>query len=137
VKIGEDIELIFVPAQDLGKVKVDPVQIEQVVMNLAASTRDAMPGGGTLTIETATVRVDESYAQRRSIVLPGDYVLLTVTDSGQGIAAEHLAHFFEPFYTTKEAGKGTGVGLANRLWHCEAERRFCLGEQRTRTWNHF
>jgi signal transduction histidine kinase len=109
VKIGEDIELIFVPAQDLGKVKVDPVQIEQVVMNLAASTRDAMPGGGTLTIETATVRVDESYAQRRSIVLPGDYVLLTVTDSGQGIAAKHLAHIFELSYTTKEAGKGTGL----------------------------
>jgi two-component system cell cycle sensor histidine kinase/response regulator CckA len=77
--IGEDIELIFVPAEDLGKVKADPVQIEQVVMNLAANARDAMPGGGTLTIETATVRVDESYVQRQSIVLPGDYVLLTVT----------------------------------------------------------
>jgi two-component system cell cycle sensor histidine kinase/response regulator CckA len=110
--IGEDIELVFAPAQDLGKVKADPVQIEQVVMNLAANARDAMPGGGTLTIETATVRVDESYEQRHSIVPPGDYVLLTVTDSGQGIAAEHLAHIFEPFYTTKEAGKGTGLGLA-------------------------
>jgi two-component system cell cycle sensor histidine kinase/response regulator CckA len=107
--IGEDIELIFAPAEDLGKVKADPVQIEQVVMNLAANARDAMPGGGTLTIETATVRVDESYVQRHSIVLPGDYVLLTVTDSGQGIAAKHLAHIFELFYTTKEAGKGTGL----------------------------
>jgi two-component system cell cycle sensor histidine kinase/response regulator CckA len=110
--IGEDIELVFVPAPDLGKVKADPIQIEQVVMNLAANARDAMPGGGTLTIETATVRVDESYVQRHSIVPPGDYVLLTVTDSGQGIGAEHLPHIFEPFYTTKEAGKGTGLGLA-------------------------
>jgi two-component system cell cycle sensor histidine kinase/response regulator CckA len=110
--IGEDIELVFAPAHDLGKVKADPIQIEQVVMNLAANARDAMPGGGTLTIETATVRVDESYVQRHAIVPAGDYVLLTVTDSGQGIAAEHLAHVFEPFYTTKEAGKGTGLGLA-------------------------
>jgi CheY-like chemotaxis protein len=110
--IGEDIELVFAPAHALGKVKADPVQIEQVVMNLAANARDAMPGGGTLTIETAAVRVDESYVQRHSIVPPGDYVLLTVTDSGQGIAAKHLAHIFEPFYTTKEAGKGTGLGLA-------------------------
>jgi signal transduction histidine kinase/ActR/RegA family two-component response regulator len=110
--IGEDIQLVFVPGQDLGKIKADPVQIEQVVMNLAANARDAMPGGGTLNIETATVRVDESYVQRHSIVPPGDYVLLTVTDSGQGIAAEHVAHIFEPFYTTKEAGKGTGLGLA-------------------------
>ena len=81
-------------------------------MNLAANARDARLGGGTLTIETATVRVDESYIQRHSIVLPGNYVLLTVTDTGQGIAAKHLAHIFEPFYTTKEAGKGTGLGLA-------------------------
>jgi two-component system cell cycle sensor histidine kinase/response regulator CckA len=110
--IGEDIEFVFLPGQDLGKVKADPVQIEQVVMNLAANARDAMTGGGTLTIETATVRVDESYVQRHSIVPAGDYVLLTVTDSGQGIAAEHLPHIFEPFHTTKQAGKGTGLGLA-------------------------
>jgi CheY-like chemotaxis protein len=96
----------------LGKVKADPVQIEQVVMNLAANARDAMPGGGMFTIETATVQVEESYVQRHSIVPPGDYVLLTATDTGQGITAEHLAHIFEPFYTTKEAGKGTGLGLA-------------------------
>jgi two-component system cell cycle sensor histidine kinase/response regulator CckA len=83
-----------------------------VVMNLAANARDAMPGGGTLTIETATVHVDESYIQRHSIVPVGEYVLLAVTDSGQGIATKHLPHIFEPFYTTKEAGKGTGLGLA-------------------------
>jgi two-component system cell cycle sensor histidine kinase/response regulator CckA len=110
--IGEDIELVFTPGPDLGKVKADPVQIEQVVMNLAANARDAMPEGGTLTIETATVHVDESYIQRHSIVPEGDYVLLAVTDSGQGIATKHLPHIFEPFYTTKEAGKGTGLGLA-------------------------
>jgi two-component system cell cycle sensor histidine kinase/response regulator CckA len=110
--IGEDIELVFAPGKDLGKVKADPTQIEQIVMNLAANARDAMPGGGTLSIETAMVRVDESYVQRHAIVPPGDYVLLTVTDSGQGIASKHLAHIFEPFYTTKEAGKGTGLGLA-------------------------
>ena len=110
--IGEDIELVFSPGEDLGKVKADPVQIEQVVMNLAANARDAMPDGGTLTIETTTVRVDESYVQRHSIVAEGNYVLLTVTDTGQGIASEHLAHIFEPFYSTKEAGKGTGLGLA-------------------------
>ena len=110
--IGEDVELIFLPEQNLGKVKADPVQIEQIVMNLAANARDAMPGGGTLTIETATIEVDEAYVQRHSIVPPGDYVLLTVADSGQGIATKHLPHIFEPFYTTKEEGKGTGLGLA-------------------------
>jgi signal transduction histidine kinase/CheY-like chemotaxis protein len=110
--IGEDIELIFLPEGNLGKVKADPVQIEQIVMNLAANARDAMPSGGTLTIETATVIVDEAYVQRHSIVPPGDYVLLTVADSGQGIATKHLSHIFEPFYTTKEEGKGTGLGLA-------------------------
>ncbi len=110
--IGEDIQLLFVPGDNLGKVKADPVQIEQVVMNLAANARDAMPKGGKFTIETASVRVDEIYRQRHSIVPAGDYVLLAVTDSGQGIAAEHMAHIFEPFYTTKEEGKGTGLGLA-------------------------
>ena len=110
--IGEDIELIFLPEQNLGKVKADPVQIEQIVMNLAANARDSMPGGGTLTIETSTVKVDEAYVQRHSIVPAGDYVLLTVADSGQGIATKDLPHIFEPFFTTKEEGKGTGLGLA-------------------------
>ncbi|MBZ5599389.1 MAG: PAS domain S-box protein [Acidobacteriia bacterium] len=110
--IGEDIQLEVVEGPDLGSVRADPVQIEQVVMNLAANARDAMPGGGKLTIETARMHLDEAYAQHHSIVPPGDYVLLSVTDSGQGIAPEHLAHIFEPFYTTKEAGEGTGLGLA-------------------------
>jgi two-component system cell cycle sensor histidine kinase/response regulator CckA len=110
--IGEDIELVFVPAKKLGKVKADPVQIEQILMNLVANARDAMPKGGKLVIETATLRLDEPYVQEHSIVPRGEYVLLTVTDSGTGIAPEHLLHIFEPFYTTKEEGKGTGLGLA-------------------------
>lgn len=110
--IGEDIELVFVPGKKLGKVKADPVQIEQILMNLVANARDAMPKGGKLVIETATMRLDEPYVQEHSIVPPGEYVLLTVTDSGTGIAPEHLLHIFEPFYTTKEEGKGTGLGLA-------------------------
>ncbi len=110
--IGEDIQLMFVAGQNLGKVKADPVQIEQVLMNLAANARDAMPHGGKLVIETASVQLDEAYVQQHSIVPAGDYVLLAVTDSGQGIAPEHIAHIFEPFYTTKEEGKGTGLGLA-------------------------
>ncbi len=110
--IGEDIQLKFIPAKNLGRVKADPVQIEQVLLNLAANARDAMPSGGKLTIETANVVVDDAYLQRRAIVPKGDYVLLAVTDSGQGIAPEHLAHIFEPFYTTKDTGKGTGLGLA-------------------------
>jgi PAS domain S-box-containing protein len=110
--IGEDIQLLFVPGQNLDKVRADPVQIEQIVMNLAANARDAMPGGGKLTIETSNVHLDENCVQHHSIVPPGDYVLLAVTDSGMGIPQEHLVHIFEPFYTTKEEGKGTGLGLA-------------------------
>jgi PAS domain S-box-containing protein len=110
--IGEDIELVFVPGERLGRVKADPVQIEQILMNLAANARDAMPKGGRLVIETASLRLDDAYVQEHSIVPPGAYVLLTITDSGSGIAPEHLSHIFEPFYTTKEEGKGTGLGLA-------------------------
>jgi PAS domain S-box-containing protein len=110
--IGEDIELIFVPGDKLGRVKADPVQVEQILMNLVANARDAMPEGGKLVIETASVRLDEAYVQEHAIVPPGDYVLLTVGDSGLGIEPEHMPHIFEPFYTTKEEGKGTGLGLA-------------------------
>jgi two-component system cell cycle sensor histidine kinase/response regulator CckA len=110
--IGEDIQLDLVPGKNLGKIKADPGQIEQILMNLAANARDAMPQGGTLTIETANVSLDQEYVQRHSIVPPGEYTMLAVTDSGEGIAPEHLAHIFEPFYTTKEEGKGTGLGLA-------------------------
>jgi len=110
--MGEDIQLVLVPGPRLGKVEADPVQIEQVVMNLAANARDAMPRGGRLTIETSNLRLDEFPSQEHATVPPGEYVLTTFTDMGQGIAPEHLPHIFEPFYTTKDEGKGTGLGLA-------------------------
>jgi len=110
--IGEDFQLTIAHGRNIGCVRADPMQIEQIVMNLAANARDAMPDGGKLTIETASIGLDESYVQKHSIVPIGDYVLLAVTDTGQGIAPEHLSHIFEPFYTTKAEGKGTGLGLA-------------------------
>ncbi len=110
--IGEDIQLTIVHGRNIGCVRADPLQIEQIVMNLAANARDAMPDSGKLTIETASIGLDEDYVQKHSIVPIGDYVLLAVTDTGQGIAPEHLSHIFEPFYTTKAEGKGTGLGLA-------------------------
>lgn len=110
--LGEDIQLTITSGEDLGKVKADRTQIEQIVMNLAANARDAMPSGGKLRIETVNATLDHSYRDRHSMVLEGDYVMLSVSDTGQGIPSEHLPHIFEPFYTTKESGKGTGLGLA-------------------------
>lgn len=111
--IGEDIELSFIPGEGLGRIRLDPVQIEQILMNLAANSRDAMPQGGRCVIETSSVQLDQEYVdQKRAIIPIGRYALMTVTDTGSGIAAEHLAHVFEPFYTTKDSGKGTGLGLA-------------------------
>jgi CheY-like chemotaxis protein len=111
--IGEDIELVFVPGEGMGRVRLDPVQIEQILMNLAANSRDAMPQGGKCTIQTCNVHLDEHYADRKRAVIPvGRYAVLTVTDTGAGIHADHLTHVFEPFYTTKPSGKGTGLGLA-------------------------
>ena len=110
--IGEDVELIVSLQSDLGKVKVDPVRLEQVVMNLAANARDAMPRGGKLTIATCNVDLGDSYVQAHPVVPAGHYVVLEVTDSGEGIDPEHLPHIFDPFYTTKEKGRGTGLGLA-------------------------
>jgi len=111
--IGEDIDLVFVPGEGMGRIRLDPVQIEQILMNLAANARDAMPQGGRCTIETTNVRLDQEYVDRKRAIIPvGRYAVLTVTDTGTGIPEEHLAHVFEPFYTTKPSGKGTGLGLA-------------------------
>jgi two-component system, cell cycle sensor histidine kinase and response regulator CckA len=111
--IGEDIEFSFLPGEKLGRVRVDPVQIEQILMNLASNARDAMPQGGQLRIETSQITLDEHYIDRKQAVIPkGQYALITVTDTGSGILPEHLPHIFEPFYTTKPEAKGTGLGLA-------------------------
>jgi two-component system, cell cycle sensor histidine kinase and response regulator CckA len=110
--IGEDIEVLTVPANDLGSVTADPGQIEQVIMNLALNARDAMPHGGKLTLETSNEQLDESYAQRHQPTVAGRYVMLAVTDTGHGMSPETQARIFEPFYTTKEVGKGTGLGLS-------------------------
>lgn len=110
--IREDIELVSTLEPKLWRVLSDPSRIEQVIMNLAINARDAMPRGGKLTIETANAYLDETYASQHAGVVPGQYVMLAVSDNGVGMDPETLAHIFEPFFTTKAKGKGTGLGLA-------------------------
>ena len=109
--IGEDIDLVMVPGAEIGAVKADPTQIEQVILNLAVNGRDAMPRGGKLTIETANATLDDDYAHFHGPVRPGEYVMLAISDTGIGMDEETQSHIFEPFFTTKGT-KGTGLGLS-------------------------
>jgi PAS domain S-box-containing protein len=113
--IGEDIALVLRPADDLGLVRADLAQLEQVLMNLAVNARDAMPRGGTLVLQTANVELDVAWTHEHPDTPPGRYVALTVRDTGTGMSPEVLAHAFEPFFTTKAEGQGTGLGLATVL----------------------
>jgi CheY-like chemotaxis protein len=111
--IGEDVALRFRPGDDLWRVLVDASQVEQILVNLVVNARDALKeGGGSITLETANASVDAAWCRDRGDATPGDYVVLTVRDDGVGMDQETQAHIFEPFFSTKEVGKGTGLGLA-------------------------
>jgi CheY-like chemotaxis protein len=110
--LGEDLELIMQLAPDLGNIQADPGQIQQLIMNLLVNSRDAIAGNGRIIIETQNIQLNGEYLKKHQIVKAGHYVMLAVSDNGQGIKKEHQDYIFEPFFTTKEEGKGTGLGLA-------------------------
>ena len=110
--IGEDVEIVVASDGQRGRIKADPIQLEQVVMNLAINGRDAMPQGGSLVIQSSNVDLNAEYARAHPDAQPGPYVLLSISDTGTGMSPETLGRIFEPFFTTKEVGKGTGLGLA-------------------------
>ncbi len=110
--IGEDIDLVFTPAYNLWKTKVDPAQFDQILFNLSVNSRDAMKSGGRLILETQNTVLDEKYCQDHTGAVPGEYVVFSVSDNGAGMSQETLYNIFEPFFTTKEKGKGTGLGLS-------------------------
>lgn len=113
--ISEDIELVMRLAEGLGKVKVDPKNIEQVILNLVINARDAMPSGGKLTVETGNAELDEEYARTHNPTTPGQYVMLSVSDTGDGMTPEVKERIFEPFFTTKDKGTGLGLSTAYRI----------------------
>jgi PAS domain S-box-containing protein len=110
--MDDNIEMTTAVSENVGKVKADPAQIEQVLMNLVVNARDAMPQGGRIVIETSNIDLDSAYADGHASVKPGRYVMLAVSDTGMGMDRDTVAHIFEPFYTTKESGRGTGLGLS-------------------------
>jgi CheY-like chemotaxis protein len=110
--ISENIDLIWRPGYDIWKVRIDPVQIDQILANMTVNSRDAIPDTGSIVLETGNVVFDCAYTAGHTEFLPGEYVLLSVSDTGVGMSKEVMEHIFEPFFTTKETGKGTGLGLA-------------------------
>ncbi len=119
--LGEEIEIATTLQPDLHLIEADPGQMEQIILNLCINARDAMPGGGRITIETGNVDIDGIDAACGVDLKPGDYVGLTITDTGTGMDKETMARIFEPFFTTKAPEEGTGLGLATVYRHCKAE----------------
>jgi len=111
--LGENIDLRFHPGKELWTIKFDPSQVDLILINLATNARDAMPNGGKLTIETSNFELNEEHSRVHLGIIPGEYVLLSVSDDGIGIDKEIIPHLFEPFFTTKKTGRGTGLGLAS------------------------